>query len=132
MNKQFAIKWFEGLLLSVFAIFAPIQSLLLTTGVMILGDLISGIWAAKKRNEPITSAGLRRTISKLFIYELAIMFAFLAEKYMSDVLPFVKLVSGMISIVELKSIYENLNAISGTELLKGIIDKLGSANQEPK
>lgn len=124
-----AIKWAEALILTIVSIFAPIQQLLITTAVLISIDLISGVVAAKKRKEPVTSAGLRRTISKLFIYELALMLAYITEKYLSDALPFVKMVTTMVSVVELKSILENLNYISGQDLLKSLIDKLGSANQ---
>lgn len=125
-------KWLKASLLSMAAIFAPIQSLLMTTGIMIFIDFITGVLAAKKRGEPITSAGFRRSLTKIFVYEAALMLAFLAETYMSDILPFVKMAAAMISIVELKSIYENLNGISGEDLLKGLIDKLGSANQDKK
>lgn len=124
------MKYIEALLISLVAIFAPIQHLLLTTGAMIFIDLFSGIMAARKRNEPITSAGLRRTLTKLFVYEAALMLAFLTEHYMSDILPFVKMASALISVVELKSIYENLNEISGSDLLKSLIDKLGSDNKQ--
>lgn len=125
------LKLIEAGVLATVAIFAPIQALLLTTGVMVVVDLLSGIIAAVKRKEPITSAGLRRTISKIFVYESAIMLAYLAEHYMSDILPFVKMASAMISVVELKSIYENLSAISGgNPALKVLIDKLGSTNQD--
>lgn len=123
-------KWIKAGLISLVALFAPIHSLLITTGVMILVDLITGIMAARKRAEPITSSGFRRTLVKLFVYELALMLAFLAEHYMSDILPFVKMASGMISLVELTSIYENLNDISGMNLLKGLINKLGSESKK--
>lgn len=119
-------KWIKVGFISVMGVFAPIQSLLLTTGVMIMADLVTGVMAARKRGEKITSGGFRRTLVKIFVYELALMLAFLAEKYMSDLLPFVKIASSMISLVELTSIYENLNSISGMNLLKGLIDKLGS------
>lgn len=127
--QRLVLKWLEGFIVSIFSIFAPIQSILATSAVMIMSDLITGVMAAKKRGEPITSAGLRRTISKLFTYELAIMFAFLAEHYISNVLPFVKMASAMVSLVELKSIYENLNSLSSDNLLKGLINKIGSDNQ---
>lgn len=123
------IKWVKPLIISSIAIFAPIKSLLLTSGLMIIVDLITGIIAARKRNEPITSSGLRRTLTKFFVYEIALMLAFLAEHYMSDILPFIKMCSGMITIVELTSVYENLNDISGSNLLKSLIDKLGSENK---
>ena len=124
------LKWIEAAALSILAIFAPIQSVLLTTGVMIFADLITGLMAAYKRSEPITSSGFRRTLVKMFVYEAALMLAFLAEHYLSDILPFVKLASGMIALVELKSIYENLNSFSGSDLLKSLIDKLGSESNK--
>lgn len=131
MNFDKILKWLEAALLSVGAIFAPIQSLLITTAAMIVIDLVTGILAARKRGEKITSAGLRRTVSKIFVYELAIMVAYLGEHYMSDVVPFVKLASGMIAMVEIKSIYENLSAIGGDQAsIKSLVDQLGSANQD--
>jgi len=123
------VKILEAAFIAIAIVFTPIKNLLLTTGIMIFVDLISGILAARKRNESITSSGLRRTLTKLFVYESAIMLAFLTEHYMSDVLPFIKMASAMISIVELKSVYENLNEISGSDLLKSLINKLGSNNQ---
>lgn len=117
-------------MLSVLAIFAPIQALLLTTGVMVFADLVSGVLAARKRGEPISSAGLRRSISKILVYEAALMLAFLAEKYMSDILPFVKMASAMITVVELKSVYENMSTLTSSPALKVLVDKLGSANQD--
>lgn len=124
------LKYAEALGLSLLAIFAPIQSLLLTTGVMILADLITGIMAARKRKEPISSSGFRRTLVKIFVYESALMIAYLAEHYMSDALPFVKVASSMISLVEIKSIYENLNIISGSNLLKALLDSLNSQSNK--
>lgn len=123
------VKLVEAGALTLLAIFAPIKGMLITTGVMIFADLITGVWAAAKRGETISSAGLRRTATKIFVYESALMLAFLAETYLSDVLPFVKMASAMISVTELKSIYENLNSISGANLLKAAIDKLGSENK---
>ena len=117
-------------IISMFAIFAPIQSTLITVVVLIAIDLVTGLMASRKIGQPITSAALRRTITKIFVYEMAVMVAFITQKYMvPDLLPLVKMASTMIAVVELKSIYENLNTISGEELLKTLIDKLGSSNQ---
>ncbi len=124
--------WIKSLLLASLAVFAPIKAMLITVGIMIVADLILGIWAARKRGEPITSAGFRRTVTKLFIYEVALMLAFLAETYLSDALPLCKLIGAMISLTEMASITENLNEISGQNLLKSIVDKLQSANNPDK
>lgn len=122
-------KWITGLLLATVAIFVPIEKLLATTAAMIIIDLITGVMAAHKQSIPITSAGLRRTVSKFVVYELAIMLAYLTEHYISSAMPFVNMATGMISIVELTSVYENLNILGGNNILKSLIDKLGSSNQ---
>lgn len=125
------MKYLEALLISTLAIFAPIEHILASVLALCFSDLITGVLAARKRGEKITSAELRRTVSKLVIYELALCLAFIAEKYLLDgFLPIVKLISSMIGVVELKSIFENLDTINGTPLLQGIIDRLGSKNQQ--
>lgn len=127
------MKYLSALLVSALAIFAPIQAALATVLALIIVDMITGVIAAHKRGESITSAGLRRSVSKLIIYELTLALCYLAEHYLiADALPVMKLVSGMIGLIELTSILENLNSISGTDLLKAIIQKLGSSNQNTK
>lgn len=122
-----------GLLLSTLAVFAPIQSVLLVTGVLIFSDLITGILAARKKKKKITSAGLRRTVTKVAIYNAAIMLGFLTEVYMLDgFLPISKIAAGLISVVEIKSILENLDVLNSSPIFKSLIDKLGSINDTSK
>ncbi len=119
------------LLTAIAAVFAPVKQVMLVTLVLMSVDLVLGIWAAKKRNEPISSSGLRRTISKLFIYEVAICLGYLVQQYMlSDFIPVVKIISAFIGITELKSCMENMDDINGEPILKAIIAKLGSSNQQ--
>lgn len=118
-----------GLLLSTLAVFAPIQSVLLVTGVLIFSDLITGILAARKKKKKITSAGLRRTVTKVAIYNAAIMLGFLTETYMLDgFLPVSKIAAGLISVVEIKSVLENLDVLNSSPIFKSLINKLGSIN----
>lgn len=121
--------YLAGLLLSTVAIFAPVKALLLVTGLLIFSDLISGIFAARKAGTKITSAGLRRTVTKVFVYNAAIMLGFLTETYMIDgFLPLSKIAAGLISVVELKSVLENLDKINGNPVFTSLIEKLGSVN----
>lgn len=131
--KAALVKYVQPALVSTLAVFAPIKAILLVTGFLIMADLFSGVLAARKRGETINSAGLRRTVTKILVYNLAVISGFLVEKYMiSDIFPISKLIAGVISIVELKSILENLNTINGTNIFKVIIEKLGSSNDAPK
>lgn len=119
------------LLLSFVALLAPIHSILITAFALVVVDMITGIWAALKSGQKISSAKLRHTVSKLLIYQIAIITAWLVETYMHlDFIPAVKLVSAMIGLVELKSVIENCNIISGQNIFKMLIEKLGSANLE--
>ncbi len=122
--------YLEALLLSILSVFVPIKAAMITVAILIVCDLFVGIWAAAKRGEKITSSGLRRTLSKIIIYELGLAIGFLLETYLLDnILPVSKIIGGMIGIIEFKSISENLDAISGEPLFKSIAAKIGSANQ---
>lgn len=121
------------ILLSVAVIFAPIKAALITAGLLITVDLITGILAARKRGEAITSSKLRRTLSKMCIFEAVILLAFLLEKYLMDgVLPMAKIASAYVGIVEYKSILENLNQLNGESLLSGLIKKLNKKEEDEK
>lgn len=125
--KEFVIK----LAVSAIAALAPIHAVMISVGFLILADLVTGIFAANKRGEQITSAAMRRTVSKMLIYQLAVISGFLLEHYLlSDMMPVAKLVGGVIGMVEFKSILENSNTIVGTDIFKSILQKLGSDNDK--
>ena len=121
-------------LLSVLAVFAPIKGMLISSLVLIAADLITGIIAAKKRGESINSSGFRRTVVKVFVYQASIMLAYLAQHFMmSDAIPVTNMIASFVGLTELTSVLENLNSISGGNLLKQILEKLNSVNnQAPK
>lgn len=98
---------------------APIIPSLIVTGVFIIVDLTTGIWASKKAKRKITSRRLRDTIDKTFVYNVSILLAFLIERYMvKDAFPILRVVLGLISLAEFKSISENLHEITGVDLYK--------------
>lgn len=123
-------QWIKSLGLSIIAILAPIHAVMLAVLALILLDTITGIWAAIKRDEKVTSAALRRTISKIVIYQIAIVSGFLLQQYIfgSDTIPVVKLIASAIGVVECKSILENANYINQSPLFASIVSKLGSQN----
>lgn len=124
------VKRLKLLSTAVISIFAPIEAVLLTAFVMVIVDFITGIMAANHRKEPVTSSGFRRSVTKIFVYEIALMAAFLVQHYMSgDYVPVEKIVASFIGLTELTSIVENLNEISGGSLFTALIKKLGSKNE---
>ncbi len=123
------MKYLEAAFLACMAVFAPIKAVLITTLVLVLLDTVTGVYAAWKRKEPITSAQLRRSITKIFVYELALGMAFLAQQYLiGDTMPVCKLVSTLIGLVETKSILESLDEVNGKPIFTSLIASLGSKN----
>ena len=115
--------------IAVMAALAPIKPVMITVGILILSDLITGIWAARKRGETITSAALGRTVSKMVVYQTAVVTGFLLQKYLlADAIPIVNIVGGIIGMVEFKSFIENANTIIEGDIFKDILKKLGSKN----
>lgn len=132
-NKRINLKILEALLASIIAVFAPITMVIVTTGILVFADLLSGIIAARKRGEKINSGGLRRTVTKTLVYLSAICIGFLVEKFMiGDFISVSKIVSGLIAAVETKSILENLDTINGKPVFRTLIEKLGSINDKLK
>lgn len=123
------MKYLVHFLLTIVAVFAPAKAVIITTGVLIASDLLTGIWAAWSRGEPITSAGFRRSVTKMVVYEIAVLLAFLTQTYLTgEIVPVLSLVSCFIGLTEMKSIIENLNDIAGGSLLKSLLKKLDSDN----
>ena len=117
--------------ISLIAVFAPIQPLLVTVGFLIAADTITGVIAAYRRGEEIRSSGFSRAVVKLFVYQVVLMSGFLLETYlMSEVgIPITKLIAGLVGVVEMKSLIENTESITGIDLLK-IKKVLGSKNDQ--
>lgn len=127
--------WIKAALFSIFSIFFPIKELLILTSILIASDTITGILAAYKRGEEINSHGFKKTIVKLFLYNLVIILAFLIEKYViGDFIPFVKVGAAVIILTEFKSVIENFEAITGIKLvqIKKIIENKTDHNVDKK
>jgi len=120
----------KGLGIGIVTIFAPIQAALIVALCLVVADLITGVIAAKKQKEAITSSGIKRTVGKIVLYELAICLAFLCQQYLTgDLFPASKLVTALVGLTELTSILENLNAIHGAPVFKIILDKITKSKE---
>lgn len=110
--------------LALFTLLTPIKTTLLAAFVFVLIDLITGLLAAKKQHIPITSSGLKSTLIKLFVYQIVIILAYLAETYLVKGMSLTNIVTSYVGITELLSINENLTVITGSDLLSGLISKI--------
>ena len=124
-----ALTWLQPLALSIIAMFAPAKQLFIAATILIIADCLTGVWAAYKTGQPVTSAGIRRTANKLILYNLGIGCGFLVQKYlMADLIPVSNIVSSALGLAELKSIIENADKINGGSIMKTILARLGSVN----
>jgi uncharacterized membrane protein len=112
---------YEGIAYSIccgvlFSFFLPIKHFLIFTIFVVFADTVTGIIAAKKRGEKITSKGLYRTSQKVVVYFCGIMIFHGAS--VTFVLPsqIVFSVSFLISFTELYSVSENIKSITGVNL----------------
>jgi hypothetical protein len=115
--------WF----LASLAVFLPIKELMLTIGFLVAADMVVGIWKAIKLKQRIRSRRMSDTITKLMLYQLAIMSGFLIEKFIIiELIPITKLIATVIAIIEFKSIVESIEAVTGKDIwskLKVIIGR---------
>jgi uncharacterized membrane protein len=112
---------YDGIVYSIccgvlFSFFLPIKHFLIFTIFVVFADTVTGIMAAKKRNEPITSKGLYRTSQKVVVYFVGIMIFHGASVTFGLPSQIVYSVSFLISFTELYSISENIKSITGVNI----------------
>lgn len=132
-TAQIAHKFWGWMLPAAIALLAPISAVCLATCAITFIDMVFGVWASMKRGEPLTSHKMRRTIVKIFVYESAIVLGWVVGHYIgADLLPLARMVAIAIGMVEFKSCLENLNVISGSDVLRAAIDKINGGAASPK
>lgn len=108
-----------SLILTFLAVyFAPAYPIMIGIGFLVTMDFVTGILAAKKRGEIITSKKMRPTIMKGFGYMASILIAFVMQNIFLTDMEVMKIVSGLIAMIELKSLDENLTSITGKSIFK--------------
>lgn len=117
-----ALAWFVIFLTPMF----PVMNALL---ILVVCDFISGIWAAKKKGERIQSNAMYRTVSKIVMYFIAIVAGLSCEVAVPGV-PFTKVATGFIAVVELKSIYENVGYITGVDVWSAVREFLNNRKKQ--
>jgi hypothetical protein len=115
--------WF----LAGLAVFLPIKELMFTIGFLVASDMVVGIWKALKLKQRIRSRRMSDTVTKLLLYQIAIMSGFLIETFIiAELIPITKLVATVIAVIEFKSIVESIESVTGKDLwskLKTIIGR---------
>lgn len=120
-NFQFNfLNWFG----SLFAVFAPISTILYTLTFIIFLDFVFGIWKSIKCKDAITSRKMSQSISKVFLYNLLIIGLFVVDKYVFKTgLDLENLGASLIIIVEMKSIDEHFTNIFGYSIWEKVSEQ---------
>jgi uncharacterized membrane protein len=100
----------------IFSFFLPIKHFLIFTIFVVFADTITGIMAARKRGEPITSKGLYRTSQKVVVYFVGIMIFEGSKNTFSLPLNITYMVAFTIATTELYSIAENIRSMTGVNI----------------
>ena len=131
MRMQLAIlltsiqKSMVQLLAVIGAFFLPISGILFLIGFAIVIDTLTGIWKSKKLGIPITSRKLSAIVSKLFLYEVAVIGFYLIDYWiLNDIilvffsipLMLTKILSLVLCSIEVISINENIKAVKGLDI----------------
>jgi phage-related holin len=119
MKEKYTIYLVTGLI----AYLTPILTSLLLVGGLVMFDWITGVMKAHK----LGTLSSRAMIKKFYTgssYLVAIAAVRLCEVYFGDEIPLVKPVIAMIALSELQSMRENIQAITGVDLLKNLFNVL--------
>ena len=120
-------KLLDALAASLLALFAPIQTMVLSTLLLVVADLITGVWVSRRRGMPLHSKGIKHTVVKLAVYELAIVLAYVTEVYLTQSsIPVLNVITSIIGITELKSCLENMNILIGGDVVKQILERISN------
>jgi hypothetical protein len=118
-------------LLASLAVFLPIKELMLTIGFLVAADMVVGIWKALKLKQRIRSRRMSDTITKLLLYQIAIMSGFLIETFIiSELIPITKLVATVVAVIEFKSIIESIESVTGKDLWSKIKTIIGRKSED--
>jgi hypothetical protein len=110
-------KYLPMLIAGIVAYLSPIVTSLIFVGCLVMFDWITGIIKGSK----LGTLNSRSMIKKFYTgasYLVAIATVRLCEVYFGDEIPLVKPLVAMIALSELQSMRENIEAITGIDLLK--------------
>jgi len=120
------------------AFFLPISGILFLIGFAIVVDTITGIWKAKKLKIKITSRKLSAIISKMMLYEVAVIGFYLIDyfilndiilKFFSVPLMLTKILSLILVSIEVMSINENYKEVKGIDIWQGMKNLFARAKE---
>ena len=123
-----------GVLTFLGVFFTELQPTLWAIGFLIMTDTSLAIWATWKNNgrDSVKSRKMGRIITKIILYPLAIIVAKVAEEFLAPDIPWIKVTTGIVATVEIKSIFEKMNILLGFDLWDRIKKSIWKDKTEDK
>lgn len=97
---------------------SPIAAIMWSVFALIFADFITGIVAAKRSCQRISSNRMGDTVIKMLLYQLAIIISYVFEQHIIPGVPLVRICAGYIGLTEVKSFFENINTVTGLNIWK--------------
>lgn len=117
--------WFYKNIALIFAaivtLLTPLYPTLWLVGFISIVDFLTGVLGAKSKGEEIKSNKMIRKFYSVIAYFLGILIAHVIGGYYGDADFMVKAVVAIIAVTELQSVRENIQAITGVDILKPLI-----------
>lgn len=125
--------WMIHLWIGIVAFLTPLFPMALLVSTLIGTDFVFGLYRAYKTQEQINSRKMGHTISKMFLYNMAVLSVFMLEKIIVGTdMQFTKIAVGVIAMVELKSIDESFRILYGFSIYESLIERLKRGTNENK
>lgn len=121
--KELIEKYAAPVLFYILSYFAPVYPMMIVIGFFVLSDFGTGIMAAKKRGEKILSDKMKDTAYKGCAYMIALLVSYVFQLVFMPNFEVLKIVSGLIAFIEVKSLDENFRDITGKSVFKQFLKK---------
>jgi hypothetical protein len=112
---------------AIWAVVAPLHGLFWALGLLVLADMVMGIWRAVKQKRKVRpSKAIRQTLGKAASYLIMLLAGFAVDYLYGDHTTTVYVARGFalgIGIAEATSLAENFQAITGIDLVKLIRER---------
>jgi len=127
------MKLLQSFAVSLFALFLPVQGLLVAVGAAIALDTFTGVYKSVKTGQPLISRRFADVILKMLVYECVTVLIFIIDHFLlseffrlwfSVNYFFTKTCAIVLIFTEMVSIKENIEQAHGINILKQIRDTL--------
>lgn len=139
-DRNTAFTWFLGMTSAVTSFIMPIQMLLLIIVVAVVFDLVTGYCSGIKKNNVrgffpmmryFSSNKATKSIVKMILYLCFTVVIFMFERaILGETIYIVKFTTFLIVFVELKSVCENMDILTGRDVFTTMFKKIRDMFQE--